>query len=40
MTRQIVDLTDEQARRSLVLKWGSVPADVLLGLGRRDGLPG
>ena len=29
MTRQIVDLTDEQARRSLVLKWGSVPADVL-----------
>lgn len=27
--RPIVDLTDEQARRALVLKWGSVPADVI-----------
>ena len=27
--RPLVDLTDEQARRALVLKWGSVPADVI-----------
>jgi cystathionine beta-lyase len=27
--RPVVDLTDEQARRALVLKWGSVPADVI-----------
>ena len=27
--RPIVDLTDEQARRALRLKWGSVPHDVL-----------
>jgi cystathionine beta-lyase len=27
--RQIVDLTDEQARRALVLKWGTVPKDVI-----------
>ena len=27
--RPIVDLTDEQARRALVLKWGSVPQDVI-----------
>ena len=29
VTEQIVDLTDTQAREALVLKWGSVPADVL-----------
>lgn len=29
MSRPIVDLTDEQARAALVLKWGSVPPDVL-----------
>lgn len=27
--RPIVDLTDAQARRALVLKWGAVPADVI-----------
>ena len=27
--RPIVDLTDEQARRALRLKWGSVPRDVI-----------
>jgi cystathionine beta-lyase len=27
--RPIVDLTDEEARRALVLKWGSVPEDVI-----------
>jgi cysteine-S-conjugate beta-lyase len=27
--RPVVDLTEEQARRALVLKWGSVPDDVL-----------
>jgi cystathionine beta-lyase len=27
--RPVVDLTDEEARRSLVLKWGTVPADVI-----------
>jgi cysteine-S-conjugate beta-lyase len=27
--RPIVDLTDEEARRALVLKWGTVPADVI-----------
>jgi cystathionine beta-lyase len=27
--RPVVDLTDEQARRALVLKWGTVPADVI-----------
>jgi cystathionine beta-lyase len=27
--RPIVDLTDEEARRALVLKWGTVPVDVL-----------
>jgi cystathionine beta-lyase len=27
--RPVVDLTDEEARRALVLKWGTVPADVL-----------
>jgi cystathionine beta-lyase len=27
--RPLVDLTDEEARRSLILKWGTVPADVL-----------
>lgn len=27
--RPVVDLTDEQARRALVLKWGAVPDDVL-----------
>ncbi len=27
--RPIVDLTDEQARRALILKWGSVPEDVI-----------
>ena len=27
--RPIVDLTDEEARRSLVLKWGTVPDDVI-----------
>jgi cystathionine beta-lyase len=27
--RPIVDLTDEQARRALVLKWGTVPDDVI-----------
>ena len=28
-TRPIVDLTDEQARRALILKWGTVPDDVI-----------
>jgi cysteine-S-conjugate beta-lyase len=27
--RPIVDLTDEEARRALILKWGSVPDDVI-----------
>jgi len=27
--RPVVDLTDEEARRALVLKWGTVPADVI-----------
>lgn len=27
--RPIVDLTDEEARRALILKWGSVPEDVI-----------
>jgi cystathionine beta-lyase len=27
--RPVVDLTDEEARRALVLKWGSVPEDVI-----------
>lgn len=27
--RPIIDLTDEQARRALILKWGTVPEDVL-----------
>jgi cystathionine beta-lyase len=27
--RSVVDLTDEEARRALVLKWGSVPEDVI-----------
>lgn len=27
--RPIIDLTDEQARRALILKWGSVPGDVI-----------
>jgi len=27
--RPVVDLTDEQARRALVLKWGTVPDDVI-----------
>jgi cysteine-S-conjugate beta-lyase len=27
--RPIVDLTDDQARRALLLKWGTVPADVI-----------
>jgi cysteine-S-conjugate beta-lyase len=27
--RPVVDLTDEEARRALVLKWGTVPEDVL-----------
>ena len=27
--RPVVDLTDEEARRSLVLKWGTVPPDVI-----------
>ncbi|HEX3930968.1 MAG TPA: aminotransferase class I/II-fold pyridoxal phosphate-dependent enzyme [Nocardioides sp.] len=27
--RPVVDLTDEEARRALILKWGTVPADVL-----------
>ncbi|HET7072331.1 MAG TPA: aminotransferase class I/II-fold pyridoxal phosphate-dependent enzyme [Nocardioides sp.] len=27
--RPLVDLTDEEARRALVLKWGTVPADVI-----------
>jgi cystathionine beta-lyase len=27
--RPIVDLTDEEARRALVLKWGTVPVDVI-----------
>src|SRR3954451_19081847 len=29
ISRPIVDLTDEEARRSLVLKWGTVPEDVI-----------
>ncbi|MGI8522934.1 MAG: MalY/PatB family protein [Nocardioides sp.] len=29
MRRPLVDLTDDQARRALILKWGTVPADVL-----------
>jgi cysteine-S-conjugate beta-lyase len=27
--RPVVDLTDEEARRALILKWGSVPEDVI-----------
>jgi bifunctional pyridoxal-dependent enzyme with beta-cystathionase and maltose regulon repressor activities len=27
--RPVVDLTEAQARRSLVLKWGTVPEDVI-----------
>ena len=27
--RPVVDLTDEEARRALVLKWGTVPDDVI-----------
>jgi|tagenome__1003787_1003787.scaffolds.fasta_scaffold20969290_3 cystathionine beta-lyase len=29
ISRPIVDLTDEEARRTLVLKWGTVPEDVI-----------
>ncbi|MDN5894057.1 MAG: aminotransferase class I/II-fold pyridoxal phosphate-dependent enzyme [Nocardioides sp.] len=29
MSRPIIDLTDDEARAGLVLKWGSIPADVL-----------